>query len=80
MSEDLFDYLEEETEPIIKTTEDKEDAIEVIQGLCTKCLNSGFVHDVQDDVLGILYSEVGTDSMGNPIKKLMKCSHEKLKY
>ncbi len=65
-------WLEEEqqAEELPPSEEDKSPSF--LEGICTKCLNSGFVHDVRNGVLGILYTVAQDDSHS---KKLMICTH-----
>lgn len=52
-----------------------EDKPSFLDGICSRCLDSGFVHDVKNGVLGVCYTTLSEDSTGKPIKKLMVCNH-----
>lgn len=69
--QNTLDYLSEVKE------EDKESIVDKVflEGICPKCLDSGFVHTVKDDILGMAYRIDGEDSVGKPIKRLLICDH-----
>lgn len=68
---DTLNYFEEvEAEPVIE-----EEQYSFLQGICSKCLDSGFVHTVKDGVLGVAYTSFTQNSAGIPQKKLMVCKH-----
>lgn len=75
----LFD--EEQYEPQVVDapeyfTEEDDDVPPAMSGLCKKCLNTGFVHGVDNEgKFGVLYSEAGSDSSGKPKKSLVVCGH-----
>lgn len=46
-----------------------------LEGICSRCIDSGFVHTTKDGVLGVAYRIEGADSVGNPIKRLLICNH-----
>lgn len=48
---------------------------EFLSGVCGKCLDTGYVHDVVDGVLGVMYTAFTQEADGIPIKKLMICNH-----
>lgn len=48
-----------------------------LEGICGRCLDTGFVHDTRNGILGILYTTYNQDANGQPIKKLMVCNHNK---
>ena len=69
---DTFSYFEEETS---KSEGDKQNHL-FLEGICPKCLGTGYVHDIRDGVLGVVMSIFGTDEFGRPLKRLQKCLHE----
>ena len=69
-----IDYLlEEETTEETPTSETDKPLF--LEGICPRCLDTTFVHDVKDGVLGVCYTSNSEDSSGHPIKKLMRCNH-----
>lgn len=68
--EQYFDFEEDSIEGEI--IEEEQDTP---QGVCSKCLNSGFVYTRQNGVIGLVYSIVGQDSAGRNIKRLQVCGH-----
>ncbi len=44
-------------------------------GVCRKCLNSGYVHIVRGNVLGVAKISAGLDSSGREKFKLQVCDH-----
>jgi len=76
MTENSIDYLYEEEQQLEEAPKE-EDKPDFLEGICSKCLNSGFVHDVKNGVLGVCYTTLTEDSAGHPIKKLMVCTHGK---
>lgn len=58
-------------EPSKQTTEE----FGFLEGICSKCLDTGFIHTVKDGVLGVCYTSFSSDGEGSPVKKLMVCTH-----
>ena len=67
-------YFTEAEEPPKQEELDAED-YSFLEGICGKCLDTGFVHDVRDGVLGVLFTSMESDSNGQPVKRLMVCDH-----
>lgn len=71
--DDLFSsYLENNT-----VTVEAEEVVEkpaALEGICPRCLDTGFINTVKDGVLGLAYEVSGEDSVGQPIKRLKRCN------
>lgn len=63
-----------ETEP--SKSEDDKQTHQFLDGICPKCLGTGYVHDIRDGVLGVVMSVIGSDEFGRPLKRLQKCHHD----
>lgn len=43
------------------------------EGVCERCLGSGYVIRERNGVMGVLYTSTMTDSEGKPVKRLVPC-------
>lgn len=71
-TQQYFSQTEEEPEP-------PKQLDSFLEGICGKCLNTGFTHivDKKTGALGVAYTSFNQDASGNPIKKLMVCNHNR---
>lgn len=71
---DLFTYMNEspQDEIIIDSDEPEKPFME---GVCPKCLDTGYVQTVKDGVLGLAFMYEGEEASGKRIKKLLVCGH-----
>lgn len=70
--ENLFDYIDSPEEEVIEVKMDESDK-PFMEGICPKCLDTGFIHTVKDGILGLAFQVSGQDSVGQPIKRLLVC-------
>ena len=51
------------------------DAEEIpFEGICQKCLGSGYAIAERNGIFGVLFTSNHTDSEGKPIKSLLRCT------
>lgn len=60
---------------------DQESDKQLLDGLCLRCMNTGFVIKEKDGMFGVTFTSRETDSLGQPVRKLQVCGHEiKLRF
>lgn len=73
MSDDnIQSYLFKESSEVAES-EPLEEEPSYLEGICPKCLDTGFKHTIQDGILGIAYRVEGENSIGQPIKRPLLC-------
>lgn len=68
MSQNI-DYLFTDREEVINEVP----AIESVDGICSKCLDTGYIMTNRSGLLGVLYSSTFEDAEGKPVKRLVHC-------
>jgi hypothetical protein len=69
-----INYLEEIEEDTTEPDQNITDSV-FLEGICSKCIDSSFVHTTRNGVLGVAFRIEGQDSVGKPIKRLLICNH-----
>jgi len=65
--------MEQYSLPIDAVVKEELDETQIIEGLCSSCLGTGYLYGVRDGVLGLLSTELGGDIDGKRKRSLMRC-------
>lgn len=49
------------------------EVISEFEGVCERCLGSGYLMKERDGVLGVVFTSTMNDSEGKPVRRLVRC-------